>query len=69
VASESILIISAPSATPADAHPTFAVRTYAMVSDYWALYQARGQFLITMATFTGFYLGHQPSRKVFHSCC
>jgi heme o synthase len=65
VASESILIISAPSATPADAHPTFAVRTYAMVSDYWALTKPEVNFLITMATFTGFYLGHATEPQGF----
>jgi hypothetical protein len=53
VASESILITSAPSATAADAQPTFAIRTYAMVSDYWALTKPEVNFLIAMATFTG----------------
>jgi heme o synthase len=65
VASESILIISAPSATAADAQPTFAVRTYAMVSDYWALTKPEVNFLIAMATFTGFYLGHATEPQGF----
>lgn len=65
MASESILIISAPSATAADAQPTFAVRTYAMVSDYWALTKPEVNFLIAMATFTGFYLGHATEPQGF----
>jgi len=65
VASESILTIGAPSATAADAQPTFAVRAYAMVSDYWALTKPEVNFLIAMATFTGFYLGHATEPQVF----
>ena len=66
MARESILIIiSAPSATAADAQPTFAVRAYAMVSDYWALTKPEVNFLIAMATFTGFYLGHATEPQVF----
>lgn len=65
MASESILIISAPSATAVDAQPTFAVRTYAMVSDYWALTKPEVNFLIAMATFTGFYLGHATEPRGF----
>lgn len=65
MASESILIISAPSATAADAQPTFAVRTYAMVSDYWALTKPEVNFLIAMATFTGFYLGRATEPQGF----
>ena len=53
VASESVLIIISPSATAADAQPTFAVRAYAMVSDYWALTKPEVNFLIAAATFTG----------------
>jgi protoheme IX farnesyltransferase len=65
VASESILITSAPSATAADAQPTFAIRTYAMVSDYWALTKPEVNFLTAMATFTGFYLGHAGEPQAF----
>jgi protoheme IX farnesyltransferase len=65
VASESILITSAPPATAADAQPTFAVRTYAMVSDYWALTKPEVNFLIAMATFTGFYFGHGTEPQGF----
>jgi len=66
VARESILIIiSAPSATAADAQPTFAVRAYAMVSDYWALTKPEVNFLIAMATFTGFYMGHATEPQGF----
>jgi heme o synthase len=65
VASESIPIISASSGTPADAQPTFAVRTYAMVSDYWTLTKPEVNSLIAVATFTGFYLGHAPEPQGF----
>jgi protoheme IX farnesyltransferase len=65
VASESIPIISVPSATAADAQPPFAVRTCAMVSDYWAITKPEVNFLITVATFTGFYLGHAPEPQGF----
>ena len=69
MASESILIISAPSATAADAQPTFAVRTYAMVSDYWALTKPEVNFLIAMATSPASIWVVRQSRKVFHSGC
>jgi protoheme IX farnesyltransferase len=65
VASESIPIISIPSATAADARPTFAVRTYVMVSDYWALTKPEVNSLIAVATFTGFYLGHATEPQGF----
>jgi heme o synthase len=65
VASESIPIISASFATAADAHPTFAACAYAMVSDYWALTKPEVNFLIAVATFTGFYLGHAPEPQGF----
>jgi protoheme IX farnesyltransferase len=65
VASESIPIISAPSATASDAQPTFAVRTYALVSDYWALTKPEVNSLIAVATFTGFYLGHATEPQGF----
>lgn len=45
VASESVLIIISPSATAADAQPTFAVRAYCDGVRLLGAYQARGQFL------------------------
>ena len=66
MASESTLIISAQSATTADPQPTFAVRAYiAMVSDYWALTKPEVNFLIAMATFTGFSLGRATEPQGF----
>jgi protoheme IX farnesyltransferase len=65
VASESIPIIRVPSATAADVQPTFAVRTHAMVSDYWALTKPEVNSLIAVATFIDFYLGHATEPQGF----
>ena len=39
------------------AQQTFAVRFYSAAADYWALTKPEINFLIAIATFTGFYLG------------
>src|SRR5258708_15390423 len=36
----------------------FATRLYSTISDCWALTKPEVNFLIALATFTGFYLGH-----------
>ena len=38
--------------------PTFAARAYSTISDCWTLTKPEVNFLIALATFTGFYLGH-----------
>jgi len=45
----------------------FARRLYATISDCWTLTKPEVNFLITLATFTGFYLGHahQPGHFPF----
>ena len=37
---------------------TFAARAYSAISDCWTLTKPEVNFLIALATFTGFYLGH-----------
>jgi len=37
--------------------PAFSVQSCAAVTDYWALTKPEINFLIAIATFTGFYLG------------
>jgi len=39
------------------AQQSFAVRFYSVAADYWALTKPEINFLIAIATFTGFYLG------------
>ena len=53
-----LLIISNPSAAAGTHQGPPAVMRYAAVSDYWALTKPEVNFLIAVATFTGFYLGH-----------
>src|SRR6202790_4696562 len=43
----------------------FAVRSYAVVADYWALTKPEINFLIAVATFTGFYLGQATHSQRF----
>src|SRR6266700_6099582 len=45
----------------------FATRLYSTISDCWTLTKPEVNFLITLATFTGFYLGHahQPGHFPF----
>ncbi len=56
MATEPIIIIGAP-APPIRAGESIASRAYAKVVDYWALTKPEINFLIAVATFTGFYLG------------
>ena len=65
MASESILIISAPPATAVNGQPHLAVRRHAAVSDYWALTKPEVNFLIAVTTFAGFYLGYATQLHVF----
>ncbi len=56
MATKPILIVStAPTATGNHRRP-FAVNRLAAISDYWALTKPEVNFLIAIATFTGFYL-------------
>jgi protoheme IX farnesyltransferase len=57
VATERILIIAAPPTAVADHRRPFVVSRPAALSDYWALTKPEVNFLIAIATFTGFYLG------------
>src|SRR5712692_2991140 len=57
VETEPILIIRTPPAAAVNIQQTLAVRARAAVSDYWALTKPEVNFLITIATLTGFYLG------------
>jgi heme o synthase len=61
VATEPILFIDA-SPRAVDERPTLPVRPYAALADYWALTKPEINFLIAIATFTGFYMGC-PSRS------
>lgn len=73
MATEPILIISSSSATIRGAQQTLAVRTHAAVSDYWALTKPEVNFLIAIATLTGFYLAcpnqfdHFPFLPLFNT--
>src|SRR6266481_9908238 len=65
VATESILIIAAAPATAVNVQQTLAVRVRAAVSDYWALTKPEVNFLIAIATLTGFYLAFPGQRVHF----
>src|SRR6267142_475505 len=65
VATESILIIAAAPAPAVNVQQTLAVRVRAAVSDYWALTQPEVNFLIAIATLTGFYLAFPGQRVHF----
>ena len=56
MASEPVIIIGTPAA-PIRAAESIAGRAYARVVDYWALTKPEINFLIAVATFTGFYPG------------
>jgi heme o synthase len=43
----------------------FAMRLYAIISDCWSLTKPEVNFLIALATFTGFYLGHARQPRPF----
>jgi protoheme IX farnesyltransferase len=73
VATESILITSAPPAAAAKHHEVPAVAEHGTVSDYWTLTKPEVNFLIAVATLTGFYLGcpaqldHFPWLRLVHT--
>jgi protoheme IX farnesyltransferase len=56
VATEPILIISTPPAAAGNHRPPLAVSSLSAISDYWALTKPEVNFLIAIATLTGFYL-------------
>src|SRR2546427_3711024 len=57
------------------ARSTFLARVCAATSDFWTLTKPEVNFLIVIATFTGFYLGRPtnlpafPFARLFHSLC
>ena len=73
MATEPILIISTPPAAAVNHQGTRAVSRHAAVSDYWALTKPEVNFLIAIATFTGFYLAwpgqlhHFPLMLLVHT--
>jgi protoheme IX farnesyltransferase len=56
VATEPVLITTSRPSRAAHVHSPFTVATYARVADYWALTKPDVNFLIVVATLTGFYL-------------
>jgi len=64
VATRPIPIITNPPARGRN-QGTPAVSRYAAVFDYWALTKPEVNFLIAVATFTGFYLGHATQSQRF----
>jgi len=65
VATRPIAITSAPRATAENQQGTRPVSRYAAVADYWALTKPEINFLIAVATFTGFYLGQATHSQRF----
>jgi protoheme IX farnesyltransferase len=65
VATEPILILPASPAASASAGETSAIRAHAKFADYWALTKPEINFLIAIATFTGFYLGLSSQSHMF----
>ena len=57
MATRTIAIISAPPPTAENQQGTRALSRFAAVAEYWALTKPEINFLIAVATFTGFYLG------------
>jgi protoheme IX farnesyltransferase len=57
VATEAIVSVSAAPEVAAKAQHPSAIRARSAVADYWALTKPEINFLIVLATFTGFYLG------------
>jgi protoheme IX farnesyltransferase len=56
VATEPVLISTSRPSPAVNPHSPFTVATYAHVADYWALTKPEVNFLIVVATLTGFYL-------------
>src|ERR1700722_6237932 len=73
VETEAILIIGTPPAGTGNHRRPSAVSRPAAISDYWALTKPEVNFLIAIATFTGFYLavpgplGHFPWLRLVHT--
>jgi heme o synthase len=73
VATESILIVSAPPASAANHQEVPAVAEHGTVADYWTLTKPEVNFLIAVATLAGFYLGrpaqldHFPWLRLVHT--
>ena len=65
MATEPILIIGTPRAAAVNGQRTLEVRTRSTVADYWALTKPEVNFLIAVATFTGFYLGCRTQPQGF----
>src|ERR1700719_1601512 len=65
MASESIRFIDVSSVTAADAQPAFAGCMHAVMVDYWTLTKPEVNFLIALATLTGFYLGCKTQPQGF----
>ena len=65
MATRPIAITSAPRATAENQQGTRPVSRYAAVADYWALTKPEINFLIAVATFTGFYLGQATHSQRF----
>ena len=73
MATKSILIISAPPAAATNHQEVSAVAEHGTASDYWTLTKPEVNFLIAVATLTGFYLGrpaqldHFPWLRLVHT--
>jgi protoheme IX farnesyltransferase len=73
VATEPILINSSPPSTAVDHRGSIGAIRHGAISDYWALTKPEVNFLIAIATLTGFYLGcpahldQFPLRRLVHT--
>lgn len=65
MATKPILITSTLPASPGTPQPVPAFRRLGEISDYWALTKPEVNFLIAVATFAGFYLGHATQSQHF----
>ena len=63
MATKPILVISPPPAAAGSHQATPAVSRHVVVFDYWAAKKPRVNFLMAVATFTGFYLRHAAMQK------
>jgi protoheme IX farnesyltransferase len=73
MATESILIVCSSPPAAISAQRTLAVRNHSLLADYWALTKPEVNFLIAIATLTGFFLGcpgglgHFPWLRLVHT--
>ena len=73
MATEPILINSSPPSTAVDHRGSIGAIRHGAISDYWALTKPEVNFLIAIATLTGFYLGcpahldQFPLRRLVHT--